>query len=228
MRIGAFTPFSTIDYPGYLSAVVFAQGCNLRCAYCHNKSLVEPALFELTVSVDDVLAQLRERVGLLDGVVITGGEPLLQLGLRAFIDEIRALGFRVKLDTNGSFPQRLSKVIDRVDYCAIDVKACPDSYQEITGRDVSPDRVASSLQIVRDSGTEYEVRLTLDSRHQDRPVQQFVNDFGAFLHPTDRVFLQPIVAKSTLANVAQIDENYVAELRDALKVVVGDCSIRAA
>ncbi|MGC9053845.1 MAG: anaerobic ribonucleoside-triphosphate reductase activating protein, partial [Candidatus Hydrogenedens sp.] len=125
MKIGGFQPFSLSDFPNCVSAIVFTQGCNFRCPFCHNPSLVLPELFLPPIPEEALIAFLNERKGKLDGVVITGGEPTIQSDLMKFVSEIKGLGYKVKLDTNGSNPEILKELIENnlLDYVAMDVKA---------------------------------------------------------------------------------------------------------
>ncbi|VAX27703.1 Ribonucleotide reductase of class III (anaerobic), activating protein, partial [hydrothermal vent metagenome] len=122
MTIGGLQKFSLIDYPGKISAIVFMQGCNFRCAYCHNRELVYPHLFKEPIPENAILSFLDSRKGLLNGVVVTGGEPLLQDDLGEFLGQVKAMGYRIKLDTNGSRPDRLEELLSKglVDYMAMD------------------------------------------------------------------------------------------------------------
>lgn len=130
MEIGGLQKFSLIDYPGKISAVIFTRGCNFRCPYCHNPELVIPAFFTQGYAVDDIFAFFRSRREKLDGIVITGGEPTVQKDLIEFMSKVKALGFFLKLDTNGSNPGILKKVISLglVDFVAMDIKAPFDRY----------------------------------------------------------------------------------------------------
>ena len=125
MHIGGLQRFSLVDYPGRVSAVVFLQGCNFRCPYCHNPHLVYPMLFEDPMEEADVLQYLDKRRGMIQGVVISGGEALLQERLAGFLGHIKGMGYPVKLDTNGSFPDHLEMLAAKglVDYVALDYKA---------------------------------------------------------------------------------------------------------
>ncbi|MBR2392852.1 MAG: anaerobic ribonucleoside-triphosphate reductase activating protein, partial [Elusimicrobiaceae bacterium] len=127
--------FTLIDYPGHVAAVVFTQGCNFRCRYCHNPELVYPHLLQESMPKEDVMSFLRRRQGTLEGVVITGGEPTLQAGLIDFMAEVKALGYLIKLDTNGTKPEVLQEALERqlVDFVAMDLKAPLDKYSQITG-----------------------------------------------------------------------------------------------
>ncbi|MFA5088437.1 MAG: anaerobic ribonucleoside-triphosphate reductase activating protein [Candidatus Omnitrophota bacterium] len=154
--------FSLIDYPGKASAVVFAQGCNFRCPFCHNPELVFPEAFSACLSLDEVLAFLEERAGRLDGVVVTGGEPTLQQGLINFLALVKRLGYFIKVDTNGSRPHVLREVIrlKLVDYLAMDIKAPLAKYPAVAGTEVSLGDIQESIGIIRDSGLEHQFRTT--------------------------------------------------------------------
>jgi len=163
MRIGGVLKHSFIDYPGKLSCVVFLAGCNFYCPYCHNPQLTgDPGRSPAVVAAEDVFVFLDQRRGLLDGVVISGGEPTLQPGLPDFCARIKRLGYSVKLDTNGSRPQMLSRLIREglVDYMAMDIKTDPERYEgRICGR---CDRSAlfASIHLIMESTLDYEFRTT--------------------------------------------------------------------
>ncbi len=167
MLLSAVQPFTQIDYPDHTAAIAFLPGCNFRCGYCHNPEFVSPELIEKIrdsfVPQEAFFSFLDSRRGLLDGVVISGGEPTLMPDLPEFIAEIRARGFKVKLDTNGYMPERIQKLIERglVDYIAMDLKADATTYNEITGVKVDMNRIIASLGLIRTSGIEYEFRTTL-------------------------------------------------------------------
>ncbi|GAB4307911.1 MAG: anaerobic ribonucleoside-triphosphate reductase activating protein [Candidatus Bipolaricaulota bacterium] len=186
MEVAHLQPLSLLDYPRQVAAVVWTVGCNLRCPFCYNAELVLP---ELAVGLprlpaDGLLARLRERVGFLDAVVVTGGEPTLNVDLPGFLRELKALGFLVKLDTNGTRPDVLRSLLDDglVDYVALDVKAPFARYPEFTGlppalsvaSGVVPDgrsasegmsdlvvRIRESMAVVRDRAPDYEFRTTV-------------------------------------------------------------------
>lgn len=164
MKIGGLIKFTLIDYPGHVAAVVFTQGCNFRCRYCHNPELVYPHLLQESMPKDDVLSFLRKRKGTLEGVVITGGEPTLHLGLIDFMAEIKALGYKIKLDTNGTKPEVLQEAIERqlVDFVAMDLKAPLEKYSLITGVEFDPKIIQKSMDMIVASGLPYEFRTTYD------------------------------------------------------------------
>lgn len=159
LRVGGFTPFTTTDYPGLLSAVVFCQGCPWQCAYCHNPHLL-PADTPASHAWPDILAFLEKRRGLLDAVVFSGGEPTLQSGLAQAMHEVKAMGFRIGLHSAGMYPDRLARVLPLVDWIGLDVKAPIAAYPRLTGVPGSGERVAESLGLVLNAQVAYELRCT--------------------------------------------------------------------
>ncbi|MDH5354927.1 MAG: anaerobic ribonucleoside-triphosphate reductase activating protein [Gammaproteobacteria bacterium] len=160
IRIGGVTPFTTIDYPGELSAVLFLQGCPWRCDYCHNKDFIERQQ-AASVGWESVLDFLRERKTLLDAVVFSGGEPTLQTGLSEAIQQVRHLGFKIGLHTAGVYPKRLKKLLPWLDWVGLDIKAPKSRYSAITGVSHSAERAWESAKLLTNSGVDYEIRTTL-------------------------------------------------------------------
>lgn len=162
MRVGGFHKVSLIDYPGQISAVVFTQGCNFRCAYCHNPDLVDPARHQVPLDTNDILAFLDRRRGKIDAVTLTGGEPTLHDGLEAFIRDIRQMGYLIKLDTNGSRPEVLKTLIEAgvLDYVAMDIKTCLNKYPDVTHTAVNTEKIRESIAMIMASGLNYEFRTT--------------------------------------------------------------------
>ncbi|NLM03335.1 MAG: anaerobic ribonucleoside-triphosphate reductase activating protein [Methanothermobacter wolfeii] len=155
MKIGSMT-VSTLDYPGRVSLVIFTGGCNFRCPYCHNPELIDGGE---DVDVDEVISKISEYSEFVDALVISGGEPLLQAyEVEAVLGHARGLGLKTKLDTNGSYPGKLMRLIPLLDYVAVDVKAPPGIYRRLAG--AGPDGVMESLRILRDSGVMVECRTT--------------------------------------------------------------------
>lgn len=162
MKIGGFIKFSLIDYPGKISAVIFTQGCNFRCLYCHNPQLVYPELFTKPIPFEYIWEFLKKRKSLLDGVVFCGGEPTLQEDLLESIRKIRSLGYIIKIDTNGSRPDVLEKVLPYVDYVAMDIKApfYSGKYSYVCGTKVDEIAILKSISLIRASKVPYEFRTT--------------------------------------------------------------------
>jgi len=151
MRIAAVQPTTLIDYPDRIAAAVFTIGCDLCCPFCHNPELVLPALAPDGLAAADVLDRLAQRRGFLDGVVLTGGEPTLQPDLAEFIEEIRSFGYSIKLDTNGTRPERIEPLLeqDLLDYVAMDIKAPRARYGEFAGRPVDLAAIDRAIALVR-------------------------------------------------------------------------------
>ena len=164
MLVGGITKSSLIDYPKKISAVVFLMGCNFNCPYCHNPELVISNIME-PINSDTVYSFLKSRIGLLDAVVITGGEPTLHKDLPEFIKNIKNLGFLVKLDTNGSNPAMVKSLIENkmIDYIAMDIKAPFDEYKNIVSRDANIELVKETFQLIANSKIDYEFRTTVVS-----------------------------------------------------------------
>ena len=164
MKIGGLIKFTLIDFPGRPAAVVFTQGCNFRCRYCHNPELVYPHLFTEPMAQKDVYAFLKRRQGTLEGVVVSGGEPTLQEGLPKFMADLKAMGYSTKLDTNGTRPEVLRHLIENkwLDFIAMDLKAPLEKYSLITGVDFNPAVLLESIDLIRNSGLGYEFRTTYD------------------------------------------------------------------
>lgn len=170
MRIGGFVKNSLVDWEGKVAAVIFTKGCNFRCGYCHNPSLVLPELIDRTEDIDEktVLDFLAERNNWLDGVVVTGGEPTIYGDLPVLLEEIKSLGYSLKLDTNGTNPSMLQKIIKNklADYIAMDVKILPEKslYAKITGIQVTADiieKIMTSILLLNNSAIEVEFRTTI-------------------------------------------------------------------
>jgi pyruvate formate lyase activating enzyme len=163
LRVGGLTPLSTTDYPGQLAAVVFCQGCPWRCAYCHNPHLL-PARGASHIAWDDVLAFLRRREGLLDAVVFSGGEPLVQRALTGAMRTVKQMRFKIGLHTGGAYPARLAEALPLLDWIGFDIKAPFDAYPLITGALDSGGAAKASARLVIESGVAHEFRTTVHPR----------------------------------------------------------------
>lgn len=165
MLIKGFQKISLLDFPGKVSAIVFTPGCNFRCPFCYNRDLVLGGEHLPIIPEAEVFAYLRKRKKLLDGVVITGGEPLLQADLGGFLSRCQRMGFAIKLDTNGSLTTALCSVVVRglVNYVALDVKTSFGRYSQVTGCKIQDSKceIEESIRLIIDSGVEYELRTTV-------------------------------------------------------------------
>ncbi|MGH4031990.1 anaerobic ribonucleoside-triphosphate reductase activating protein [Actinomycetota bacterium Odt1-20B] len=163
IRIGGWARLSSCDWPGRLVTTVFCQGCPWRCGYCHNPALLDPRA-PAAVDWAQVTAHLARRRGLLDGVVFSGGEPLLQTGLADAMRAVRRLGFQVGLHTGGAYPRRFGQLLGAglVDWVGFDVKAAPAAYGRVTGVRGSAAPALRSLGLLVDSGVAHQLRTTVD------------------------------------------------------------------
>ncbi len=168
MTIGGFKKFSVIEYPGHLSAVIFLKGCNFRCPYCYNKELVKPKAKSekgKAIPEKEIFEFLKSRKGLLDAVCITGGEPTLQKDLKQFCKKIKKLGFKIMIETNGSNPDVLEKLIKEklIDAVALDIKTSPSNYQKLIGKLPKAntlEKIKKSIDLIKKSNIFYEFRTT--------------------------------------------------------------------
>ena len=162
MLIKGLQKTTLLDFPEKVACTVFTGGCNFRCPFCHNASLVK-LVDDERIDIDEFFSFLNKRVNILDGVCITGGEPLLQKDIFEFIQRIKGLGYAVKLDTNGSYPNELKALIsaELIDYVAMDVKNSRSKYSQTCGANINIDDIQKSMGILASSGIEYEFRTTV-------------------------------------------------------------------
>lgn len=193
MNIGGIQRLSLLDYPDQTCCTVFTVGCNYRCPFCHNAAIIEHRPAEKAISEEDVITFLKKRRGLLDGVCISGGEPLLHDDLENFIREIKALGFLVKLDTNGSFPGKLKQLIETglVDYVAMDIKNSPDLYGRTIGiNNYSLESVKESVDLLLLGRVTYEFRTTVVCQFH---TSNEILSMARWLKGAERYYLQNFV-----------------------------------
>ncbi len=197
MRIGGLQRFSLIDYPGKIAAIIFTQGCNFHCGYCHNPQLVCPQQFQVPVDESIVLDFLKSRQGKLQGVVVTGGEPTIQKGLLDFLAKLKSMNYAVKLDTNGSNPEILRAVIDLglVDFIAMDIKTSLPRYENAIG--VKPDviRIRASIDLIIKSGIHHQFRTTLVSSHC---TKEDLKDIQGYIGASRHYVLQSFIPMSNI------------------------------
>lgn len=193
MKIVGLQKLSLIDYPDHLAATVFMAGCNLRCGYCHNRWMIEPSHARELLSRQELLDWLASRQGLLEGVCLSGGEPTLSRELPELLQAIKELGYLIKLDTNGTLPERLGELLERelVDYVAMDIKAPLDErYAEVAGRAVEPVTIRRSMELLKRWGGSYELRTTV----APGLTAEDLVAIAAAIEPGEAWFLQPFVA----------------------------------
>ena len=217
-----------LDFPGKVACTVFTGGCNFRCPFCHNALLVTKLPEKPDYSEDEILSFLEKRTGLLDGVAITGGEPLLNPDIADFIRKIRSMGYAVKLDTNGSFPERLKAIVGEglVDYLAMDIKNRKEKYAETIGlKNLDLSKIEESVEFLKSGAVDYEFRTTV--------VEQFhtVEDIRAaaeWIGGAKRYFLQNFVDSGELIceEVSGVDKETMLKMKSAAADFVPQTEIR--
>lgn len=228
MNIQGLQKLTLLDFPGRMACTVFTGGCNLRCPFCHNASIAVKPSKEGEYSVEEILDFLKKRQGILDGVAITGGEPLMQGDIEEFIKSIRSLGYAVKLDTNGTYPQKLKSLVEQglVDYVAMDVKASPEGYPPavgIGGYDVS--KIKESIDFLLEGKVDYEFRTTI--------VREFhsvfdMDSLGNFIKGAKRHFLQCFKDSGDLIGfgLSAVPKKEMEDMRTILLKYTESCEIR--
>ncbi len=226
MNVQGFQKLTLLDFPGKTACTVFTGGCNLRCPFCHNASLVlSPRRWQN--QTEEVMAYLKKRQGILDGVCITGGEPLLQPDLADFIREVKKLGFAVKLDTNGSDPDALFQLLKTglCDTVAMDVKSSPQGYEKAIGTSLPIERFLRSIDIIRESGVPHEFRTTLVKgvhRLED------MDGIGELLSGEKRYFLQGFVDSGNLIGegMQPFSSDEMKEFLDRIRIYIPEAQLR--
>lgn len=228
MLINGFQKLTILDYPGKVACIVFTPGCNFRCPFCHNASLVTHIDKETYIDADEVLAYLKKRQGLLDGVVITGGEPLLQNGIEEFIAEIKSLGYSVKLDTNGSFPEKLISIVEKglVDYVAMDIKNSKEKYGMTVGVedfDITP--IEKSVDFLLQNKVDYEFRTTIV---KDFHTVDDIQDIVVWLKGAHKYFLQNFVDSGDLISggLEPVSALLLKEMKEKASEFISSVEIR--
>ncbi len=164
MIFNGFQKLTLLDFPEKTACTLFLAGCNFRCPFCHNATLVTHIDNDVKYTDDEILDFLKKRQGLLDGVCVTGGEPLLSSELEGFLESVKALGYAVKLDTNGTFPEKLKSLVQKglVDYVAMDVKAPIENYGKVAGvKDLNTQKIEQSIDFLLSGAVDYEFRTTV-------------------------------------------------------------------
>lgn len=217
MNIQGFQKLTLLDFPGKTACTVFTGGCNLRCPFCHNGSLVLSPT-ENQSAENEVLDYLKKRAGIIDGICITGGEPLLQPDLLSFIKKCKEIGVAVKLDTNGASPEKLKQILDSglVDYIAMDIKAAPSNYKSATGVEINFSMFLKSMEIIRNSGIPYEFRTTaVKGLHT---VEDF-EEIAKILRADEKYFIQKFTDSGNLLRPDGLDVFQEAETEQIINNV---------
>jgi pyruvate formate lyase activating enzyme len=217
MRIGGMQRYSLLDYPHESAAIIFLQGCNFRCKYCHNPELVDPDRFSPMIDEEGVWQFLNSRIGKLQ-VVISGGEPLIHADIVPFISRIKEMGFKVKLDTNGMFPEVLGNLINQklIDYVAMDIKAPFDEYVKVTGYKGSIEGLKKSLKLLIDGTIPYEFRSTLVPGIH---TSESVDKMAQMVAGAREYYLQNFKSTKILDDAFKDTRSFpISEMREFLKI----------
>lgn len=226
MRFSGIQKLTLLDYPGKIACTVFTGGCNFRCPFCHNASLVLHPEDELSHA--DLLQFLKKRAGVLQGVCLTGGEPLIQPGVEAFLTDVRQMGYAVKLDTNGAFPDRLRAIVEAglVDYVAMDVKNAPARYGETVGIpdfDLAP--IDESIQLLLEDHVDYEFRTTVVWQFHD---EASLLALARWIAGAKRYFLQAFADSGDLIRpgLTGYAKEELEHLRAAVSAILPNTALR--
>ncbi len=227
MKIQGFAKMTLLDYPSKVACTVFTAGCNFLCPFCHNALLVNES-GEENYATEEILAFLEKRKGLLDGVCISGGEPLLQQGIEEFIEQIKNMGYSVKLDTNGSFPEKLIAIVEKglVDYVAMDVKNCIEKYPLSVGIDnFDTKTIEKSIDFLLEGKVDYEFRTTIVEQHHNI---QDIEALAKRIKGAKRYFLQKFVDSGALLGEGLTAHNNetMEEMRRTAAAFVTDAQLR--
>jgi len=226
MNIGGFQETSLLDYPGKVAAIIWTTGCNFRCPFCYNPDLV----FEKTdnVSIEHILSFLDARKGKIDALSISGGEPFLQRDLKDFISQVKNRGYLVKVDTNGSFPDRMKELLDEglIDYLSMDVKATKNKYNEITGVSVDVDDIRTSIDLIKEHAGDYEFKTTVIPKfHQKEDIVEIAR----WLKGSKKYFLQQFKSNTSIIS-SEIFSPYSKEellnMCETIKPYFKHCNVR--
>ena len=228
MRIHGLQKMTLLDYPGNVACTVFSGGCNMRCPFCHNAPLVTHLNDTPLIDENEVLSFLSTRKGLLDGVCFTGGEPLLQPDIASFIKKVRAFGYKIKLDTNGTFPDKLEELVGDglIDYVAIDIKNTFEKYPETVGIknfDVTP--VKRSIDFLMKSDIEYEFRTTVVKEFH---TVEDIEKIAEYIKGSKGYFLQNFTDSGDLIgdNLHPHDKGTMYEMLEKVQKYVNISAIR--
>ena len=218
-----------LDFPGYVACTLFTRGCNMRCPFCHNASLVVRADEQKPYTHEEIMYFLKKRQGVLDGVAITGGEPTLMPYLPEFMAEVRELGYKIKLDTNGTRPDALHSIIERglADYVAMDIKNCKEKYGETVGFDSSYDLspIEESIAILMENKVDFEFRTTVSrSFHTHDDIVKI----GEWLVGEEKFFLQQFKDSGDVIGdgIEGYDESEMRALLDKILPFVPNAQLR--
>lgn len=226
MKIGGLREVTLMDYPNHIAATVFTRGCNLSCPFCHNSELIKSEGY--TISEKKIIDFLTKRKRLLEGVVITGGEPTVQEDIGSFLKRIKKLDYKIKLDSNGTKPLVIKKLIDRdlVDYLAMDIKTSPQKYKKACGVGVDFENIRKSINIIKGMNN-YEFRITAVPGLVD---ENDISEISKLLQGAKKLYIQQFRSKETLVPSYSDKKPFTEETLERFKNIaeqfIEECQIR--
>jgi len=228
MKIGGFQKTTLLDYPEHVSAIIWTVGCNFRCPFCYNTALVkeESDLF----SEEEILRFLKKRKDFLEALTISGGEPFLQKDLKEFCRKVKNLGYKIKIDTNGTFPEKLKELIDEklVDYISMDIKAPKEKYSSLSGVNPDMEKIEKSINILKNSDIEYEFKTTVVPNFLDK---EDIIKISNWIKGSKKYFLQqfkndiPVISHD-LENLDPYPEEHLQNILKEVKPYFIECKLR--
>lgn len=226
MEILGLEKVSFVDYEGFVCATIFTGGCNFRCPFCHNSTIVNKE--QTVISEQEVLDYLKQRKKLLDAVTISGGEPTLQKDLGLFIKKIKAFGYKIKLDTNGTFPNVVKSLVDEnlLDYVAIDIKTCFQDYPLVSGiKNNYSSNIKETLQILKSANVSYELRTTLVKEFHSQSVVERMKEE---LKGEGKLYLQKFVDSGSCIgnNLHEVDKETALKYLNILSETIDEVVLR--
>ena len=228
MTISGMQKLTLLDYPGNTACLIFTQGCNFRCPFCHNKDLVGDEIEHEIIEEKEVFKYLEKRKGILDGICITGGEPLLQKDIEDFITKVKEMGFKVKLDTNGSSPSKLKRLLDKglLDYVAMDIKNDFLNYDKTSGIErINIENIKRSIDIIENSNVEYEFRTTVVKElHNILQLEEICK----YLGPNAKYYIQNYKECDSVLKkgLSGFNEKELLSIQDRLKMTNPNVMVR--
>lgn len=228
MKIAGLEKMSLVDYDGCVCATVFTAGCNFRCAFCHNSPLVIDAEKLPLIPEQEILSYLQKRTGLLDAVCVSGGEPTLQNDLATFLEKVKSLGYKVKLDTNGTNPTTVKELYKKglVDYFAMDIKNDRNSYAKIIGFDkYDVSKISETVEFFLSGDAPYEFRTTLIKEYHS---EQNIVEIGKWIKGANKYFLQKFKDSENCikSHLSAVDNNTILKFKDILTEYIPSTHLR--
>ncbi len=228
MKIGGFQKTTLLDYPKHVSAIIWTVGCNFHCPFCYNTNLVkeESDLF----SEKEILDFLEKRKDFLEALTISGGEPFLQSDLKEFSKKVKNLGYKIKIDTNGTFPDKLKEMINEglVDYVSMDIKAPKDKYSKLAGLNADLEKIEKSIEIIKNSGIDYEFKTTVVPNFLE---EEDIIEISKWIKGSKKYYLQQFkndipVISSDLEKFEPYSEEYLENILKKVKPYFSNCKLR--